>query len=58
MELRQKYNPKPLDFLWKKAINNNRKTIKVSYPISEMVAKVGKPHTTAERPMKQAMFDC
>ena len=58
VELRQRHAPKPLDFLWKKASDNNRKTLKVSYAVSEMVAKVGKPHTIAERLVKPAMLIC
>ena len=58
MELRQKHAPKPLDFLWKKARDNNRKTLKVNYIVSEMIAKVGKPHTIAERLVKPAMLIC
>ena len=49
VELRQKHVPKPLDFLWKKARDNNRKALKVSYIVIKMIAKVGKPHTIAER---------
>ena len=56
MEIRQKHAPKPLDFLWKKASDSNRKTVIVSYAVSEMVAKVGKPHTIAERQVKPAML--
>ena len=58
MELRQKHAPKSLDFLWKKARDNIRKTLKVSYVVSEMIAKVGKPHTIAERLVKPAMLIC
>ena len=38
--------------------DNNRKTLKVSYIVSEMIAKVGKPHTIAERLVKPAMLIC
>ena len=58
MELRQKYAPKPLGFLWKKARDNNRKTLKVIYIVSKIIAKVGKPHTIAERLVKPAMLIC
>ena len=58
VELRQKHVPKPLDFLWKKARNNNRKALKVSYIVSEMITKVGKPHTIAERLVKPAILIC
>ena len=58
VELRLKYVPKPLDFLWKKARDNNRKALKVGYIVSEMIAKVGKPHTIAERLMKPVMLIC
>ena len=58
VELQQKNTPKPLDFLSKKARDNNRKTLKVSYIVSEMIAKVGKPHAIAERLVKPAMLIC
>ena len=58
MELRQKHAPKPLDFLWKKARDSNRKTLKVSYIVSKRIAKVGKPHMIAERLVKPAMLIC
>ena len=58
VELQQKHAPKPLDFLWKKARDNNRKTFKVSYIVSEMIAKVEKPHMIAERLVKPAMLIC
>ena len=58
MELRHKHAPKPLDFLWKKARDNNGKTLKVSYAVCEMVAKVGKPHKIAERLVKPTMLIC
>ena len=58
VELQQKNTPKPLDFLSKKARDNNRKTLEVSYIVSEMIAKVGKPHTIAERLVKPAMLIC
>ena len=58
MKLRQKHDPKPLHFLWKKARDNNRKALKVSYIVSEMIAKVGKPHMIAERVVKPAMLIC
>ena len=58
VELQQKHAPKPLDFLWKKARDNNRKTLKVSYIVSEMIAKVEKPHMIAERLVKPAMLIC
>ena len=38
--------------------DNNRKTLKVSYIVSEIIAKVGKPHTIAERLVKPAMLIC
>ena len=56
MELRQKHVPKPLDFFWKKARNNNRKALKVSYIVSEMIAKLGKPHTITGGLVKPAML--
>ncbi|XP_029654739.1 uncharacterized protein LOC115228249 [Octopus sinensis] len=34
------------------------RTLKVSYAVSELVAKVGKPHTIAERLVKPAMLIC
>ena len=52
----QKRSPKPLDFFWKKARYNNRKKFKVSYIVSEMIAKLGKPHMIAERLVKPAML--
>ena len=58
VELRQKHSPKPLEFLWKKASDNNRKTVKVSYAVSKMVVTVGKFHTIAERLVKPAMLTC
>ena len=58
MELRQKHAPKPLDFLWKKARDNKRKTLKVGYIVSEIIAKVEKPHTVKERLVKPAMLIC
>ena len=58
VELWQKYAPKPLDFLWKNARDNNRKTLKVGYIVSKIIAKVGKPHTIAERLVKPAMLIC
>ena len=58
LQLQQKHAPKPLDFLWKKAKDNNRKTLKVSYIVSEMIAKVEKPHMVAERLVKPAMLMC
>ena len=58
MELQQKHAPKPLDLLWKKARDNNRKTLKVSYIVSEIIAKVGKPHIIAEHLVKPAMLIC
>ena len=58
VELQQKHAPKPLDFLWKKARDNNKKTLKVSYIVSEMIAKVGKPHTIAECLVKPAKLIC
>ena len=58
VELRQKHAPKLLDFPWKKARDNNRRTLKVSYIVSEMIAKVGKPHMIAERLVKPAMLIC
>ena len=58
VESRQKHTPKSLDFIWKNARNNNRKTLKVSYIVSEMIAKVGKPQTIAERLMKPAVLIC
>ena len=38
--------------------DNNRKTLKVNYIVSEIIAKVGKPHTIAERLVKPAMLIC
>ena len=38
--------------------DNNRKTLKVGYIVSEIIAKVGKPHTIAERLVKPAMLIC
>ena len=58
VELRQKHAPKTLDFLWEKARDDNRKALKVSYIVSEMIAKVGKPHTIAESLVKPAMLIC
>ena len=36
----------------------NRKALKVSYIASEMIAKVGKPYTIAERIVKPVMLIC
>ena len=58
VELWQKHAPKPLDYLWKKARDNNKKTLKVSYIVSEMIAKVGKPHTIVEHLVKPAKLIC
>ena len=58
VELRQKHVPQPLDFLWKKARDNNRKALKVSHIVSEMIAKMVKPHTIAERLVKPAVLIC
>ena len=58
VELRQKNAPKTLEFCFKKANEHNNKTLKVSYAVSELVAKVGKPHTIAERLVKPAMLIC
>ncbi|XP_029654261.1 protein ZBED8-like [Octopus sinensis] len=44
--------------LLKKSNEHNNKTLKVSYAVSELVAKVGKPHTIAERLVKPAMLIC
>ncbi len=58
VELRQKHAPKTLDFCFKKVNEHNNKTLKVSYAVSELVAKVGKSHTIAERLVKPAIFIC
>ena len=55
-ELRQKHISTPLDFPWKKFRENNRKALKVSFIESETFAKVGKPHTIAERLEKPALL--
>ena len=44
--------------LLEKANEQNNKTLKVSYAVSELVARVDKPHTIAERLVKPAMLIC
>ena len=41
-----------------KGKGNNRKALKVSHIVSEMIAKMVKPHTIAERLVKPAVLIC